>query len=423
MMREEYVFSKLSPIAKRTTANIIRELLKSTSIPGMISFGGGVPDPETFPKEIMADIAKEIVEKEYKFTLQYSTTEGDPILRGEYIKFLEKYYDIKNLDLDNVLITSGSQQALDLVGRVFLDEESICAIGTPVYLGAASAFKVRAPKFITMDMQADGPNIDILEEALENMTEEEKSRFKFIYIVSNFDNPTGLTLSLEKRQRILDLAYNNDLIIIEDDPYGALRYEGEIIPTIYQLAENREKYELNPVILLNTFSKILSPGLRMGVVIGDKTIIRRLVMGKQAADLCTSPLTQRLTARYLERNDPMVQIKPTLELYSQKRNAMMESFDKYMKEIDGVTWTFPHGGLFSWVTLPEEIDTMDMLELAKENKIVYIPGVAFSVNEETAKKTSRCMRVSFCLPSCEEIEEGTKRLVKTIKEYRDKKRG
>ncbi len=423
MMREEYVNSKLSQVAKRTTASIIRELLKSTSIPGMISFGGGVPDPETFPRKKMGEIAKEVVENEYKITLQYGTTEGDPILRKEYIKFLDKYYDIKNLELENVLVTSGSQQALDLIGRVFLDSDSICAIVNPVYLGAASAFKVRGPKFITMDMQEDGPNIDQLETVLKDMSAEEKSKFKFIYIVSNFDNPTGLTLSMEKRQRILDLAYSNDLIIIEDDPYGALKYEGEKIPTIYQLAENKEKYEINPVILLNTFSKILSPGLRMGLVIGDKTVIRRLVMGKQAADLCTSPLTQRLTARYLERNDPMVEIEDTLKLYAKKRDAMMESFERHLSEIDGISWTFPHGGLFSWVTLPEDVDTMEMLDMAKENKIVYIPGIAFSVNEATAKTTSRCMRVSFCLPSCEEIEEGTIRLVKTIKEYRKNKKG
>ncbi|MDN5360861.1 MAG: 2-aminoadipate transaminase [Thermotogaceae bacterium] len=420
-MREQYINAKLSWIAKNTKASIIRELLKSTTIPGMISFGGGVPDPNTFPRHEMARIAKEVIENEYKVSLQYGTTEGDEILKSEYIKLLEKHDGITGLTSENVVITTGSQQALDLIGRTFLDKDSICAICSPVYLGAASAFKVRDPKFITVPMEEDGPDMNLLQKKIDALTDDELQRLKFIYIVSNFDNPTGISLSLEKRKQLLDYAYSKDLIIIEDDPYGALRFEGEKIPTIYKLAQDDEKYEINPVLLLNTFSKVLSPGLRMGFTIGDPLMVRRLVMGKQAADLCSSSLTQRLTARYLEKYDPIIGMKPTLELYASKRDTMMKAFDDILTQIEGISWTYPHGGLFTWACLPKQYDTGEMLEIAKKNKIIYIPGEAFSVNEESREEVKNCMRISFCLPSHDEIIEGTKRLLKTINEYREMK--
>jgi DNA-binding transcriptional MocR family regulator len=420
-MREQYINAKLSWIAKNTKASIIRELLKSTTIPGMISFGGGVPDPDTFPRHEMARIAKEVIENEYEVSLQYGTTEGDEILKSEYIKLLEKHDGITGLTSENVVITTGSQQALDLIGRTFLDKDSICAICSPVYLGAASAFKVRDPKFITVPMEDDGPDMNLLQKKIDALTDDELQRLKFIYIVSNFDNPTGISLSLEKRKQLLDYAYSKDLIIIEDDPYGALRFEGEKIPTIYKLAQDNEKYEINPVLLLNTFSKVLSPGLRMGFTIGDPLMVRRLVMGKQAADLCSSSLTQRLTARYLEKYDPIIGMKPTLELYASKRDTMMKAFDDILTQIEGINWTYPHGGLFTWACLPKQYDTGEMLEIAKKNKIIYIPGEAFSVNEESREEVKNCMRISFCLPSHDEIIEGTKRLLKTINEYREMK--
>jgi DNA-binding transcriptional MocR family regulator len=420
-MREQYINAKLSWIAKNTKASIIRELLKSTTIPGMISFGGGVPDPDTFPRHEMARIAKEVIENEYEVSLQYGTTEGDEILKSEYIKLLEKHDGITGLTSENVVITTGSQQALDLIGRTFLDKDSICAICSPVYLGAASAFKVRDPKFITVPMEDDGPDMNLLQKKIDALTDDELQRLKFIYIVSNFDNPTGISLSLEKRKQLLDYAYSKDLIIIEDDPYGALRFEGEKIPTIYKLAQDDEKYEINPVLLLNTFSKVLSPGLRMGFTIGDPLMVRRLVMGKQAADLCSSSLTQRLTARYLEKYDPIIGMKPTLELYASKRDTMMKAFDDILTQIEGISWTYPHGGLFTWACLPKQYDTGEMLEIAKKNKIIYIPGEAFSVNEESREEVKNCMRISFCLPSHDEIIEGTKRLLKTINEYREMK--
>jgi DNA-binding transcriptional MocR family regulator len=409
---EKIIESKLSAVAKRTTASIIRELLKSTSIPDMISFGGGVPDPETFPREHLAEIAKEIIEKEYKITLQYGTTEGDKLLKQQYINYLLKYEGIDGLEEDNMVITSGSQQALDLVGRTFLDERSICAISDPVYLGAASAFMVHGPKFLTLPLHSDGPDLDVLEDGLQKLTDDEKERFKFFYLVSNFDNPTGTCLSLEKRLRILDIAVKYKILIVEDDPYGLLRFDGEKIPPIYKLAKDQglEDY----VLLMNTFSKILSPGLRMGIVIGNKKVIRRIVLGKQAADLCTSPLLQRLTARYMERHDPIVHLQNALKVYRKKRDTMMEAFLEDFGTLDGICWTNPQGGLFSWMCFPDWVDTMEMLDIAKKNSIIYIPGEAFSVKHED----KNCMRLSFCLPTEPQIREGSKRLLKSYLHYK-----
>jgi len=402
---------KMSKMAKRMKSSIIRELLKYSVQPGMISFGGGVPDPETFPRHELAKIASDIIEEEYKVTLQYSTTEGDPLLRREYLKLLDHKYGISGLNEDNIAVTSGSQQALDLIARIFLDEESICAVSSPIYLGAASAFSLRSPNFVNVPLEDDGMDIDFLEKQLRDLDSKKlMDKFKFTYVVSNFHNPAGVTLSLEKRKRLLELAWKYDFYIIEDDPYGALRYEGEHIPNIFKLGD------VEHVILLNTFSKVLSPGLRIGTVIGNKYIIRKIVMAKQASDLCSPALTQRLVARYLQKYDVFERLSQTLKLYKSKRDTMMKAFEEYLTEIKDVKWVRPQGGLFSWVKLPEDVDTMDMLKLAKDNKILYIPGEAFHVDGEG----KNYMRVSFCLPTNEQIIEGTRRLVKVIKEYRSR---
>jgi DNA-binding transcriptional MocR family regulator len=413
LMKKLEVEEKLSKIAKNIKSSIIRELLKYSTQPGMISFGGGVPDPETFPRHELAEIASKIVEEEYRITLQYSTTEGDPVLREEYLKLLERKYNINNLDLENIVITTGSQQALDLIGKIFLDEESICAVSSPVYLGAASAFSIRSPMFINVPLESDGMNVEFLEKQLRNLDEKGLiNKFKFTYVVSNFHNPAGVTLSLEKRKKLLELAWKYNFYIIEDDPYGALRYEGEHIPNIFKLGD------IEHVILLNTFSKTLCPGLRIGTVIGDKNVVRKFVMAKQSADLCSPALTQRLAARYLQKYDIFEKLSRTLELYRSKLTTMLKAFEEFLGGIEGTDWTRPQGGLFTWVKLPENVDTMDMLKIAMAEKVLYIPGEVFHIDG----KGKNYMRVSFCLPSHEEIIEGVKRLTKVVKEYQKKSR-
>ena len=403
---------KFSDLAKNLRSSLIRELLKYANVPGSVSFGGGVPDPETFPRNELAILAKEVIEKEYRFSLQYGVTEGDSQLRSELLKMVRNFYNVSWINEENILITVGSQEALELVGKVFLDTDSYFIVGDPIYLGAASAFRMRNAKPIVITLQDDGFDVDMLEAQLRHLNEKgEVNQLKFLYAVSNFQNPSGITISLEKRKRVLELADRYNFLIVEDDPYGALRYEGQPVKSMFSMGG------FERVMLLNTFSKILCPGLRIGVVIADKEIIRKLVMAKQGTDLCSSSLDQRLVARYLQRYDIFEHIKPTIELYRKKRDAMLDALSEHFSDIKGVKWTKPQGGLFIWLTLPERYDTMEMFEMAKQEKVFYIPGEAFRLID----KPSSSMRLSFCLPSVEEIHEGIQRLRGVVERYAKEK--
>jgi len=403
---------KFSDLAKNLRSSLIRELLKYANVPGSVSFGGGVPDPETFPRNELAILAKEVIEKEYRFSLQYGVTEGDSQLRSELLKMVRNFYNVPWINEENILITVGSQEALELVGKVFLDTDSYFIVGDPIYLGAASAFRMRNAKPIVITLQDDGFDVDMLEAQLRHLNEKgEVNQLKFLYAVSNFQNPSGITISLEKRKRVLELADRYNFLIVEDDPYGALRYEGQPVKSMFSMGG------FERVMLLNTFSKILCPGLRIGVVIADKEIIRKLVMAKQGTDLCSSSLDQRLVARYLQRYDIFEHIKPTIELYRKKRDAMLDALSEHFSDIKGVKWTKPQGGLFIWLTLPEGYDTMEMFEMAKQEKVFYIPGEAFRLID----KPSSSMRLSFCLPSVEKIHEGIQRLRGVVERYAKEK--
>nr|WP_052296023.1 PLP-dependent aminotransferase family protein [Pseudothermotoga thermarum] len=388
---------------------MIRELLKYANLPGAISFGGGTPDPETFPREELAQLAAEVIQKEYKYTLQYATTEGDPELVKQIIHLIKRVYDVDGVEPENVLITAGSQQALELIGKVLLDKDDYVIVGDPEYLGALGAFRMRDPRFLVVRFEDDGPDINQVESYLKKLDASGQiHRLKFLYLVSNFQNPSGITTSLEKRKALVELAEKYDFLIVEDDPYGALRFEGEMLPPLLKFGGTQR------VILLNTFSKILCPGLRIGVVVADKTIIRKLVLVKQSTDLCGPALNMRLTARYLERYDILQQIKPAIELYRRKRDVMLDALKEYFGDVPGAKWTKPEGGLFVWVTLPEGYDTMEMFKFAEERKVFYIPGQAFRPFDEP----SSSMRMSFCLPPFEKIVEGVRKLKEAFLAYK-----
>jgi DNA-binding transcriptional MocR family regulator len=402
----------LSDVGRNLRSSLIRELLKYASVPGSISFGGGVPDPNTFPRHELAEIAKEVIEKEYAYTLQYNTTEGDDQLATQMIKLLERVYGITDVGRENLLFTTGSQQALDLIARVLLDRDSICFVEFPVYLGAASAFRMTFTKFETVPLEEDGMDVDYLEKKLDELDKQGKIKsVKFIYTVPNFHNPAGVTMSVEKRKRLVEIANKYDILIVEDDPYGLLRFEGDYPPSLYKLAGP------DRVVLLNTFSKILTPGLRLGVIIGRADFVRKTTMAKQAADLCSPSLNQRIAARFLERYDLLAYLKPGVELYKRKKDVMIKSLEENFSDIKGAKWVNPQGGLFVWLTLPESYDTMEMFEIAKEKKIYYIPGEAFTIDDSK----SSSMRLSFCLPPEEKIVEGVKRLKEVVVEYGKKK--
>ncbi|MGC8545623.1 PLP-dependent aminotransferase family protein [Athalassotoga sp.] len=392
--------NSFSSMSKRMKSSIIRELLRDTGIVSLISFGGGAPDPETFDREALAEISKDVILNEYKFALQYGPTEGDPILKNEYIKVLKERKGINGLKPENLLITTGSQQALDLIGRIMLDTDSYVIVGHPVYLGAISAFKSYGPRFIAVDIEDDGFNIDQMEKEIKKLDQNKAlSKLKFVYAVPNFDNPSGVTLSLEKRKALVDLSRKYNFMIVEDDPYGELRYEGERLPDLYEIAEGHN------VLLLNTLSKVMSPGLRIGLIVGDSKIVAKAALGKQGVDLCTPGLTQRIAARYLQKGTIFERIKESVKIYRSKKNKMLDAIEKYVK-VDGAKWTRPDGGLFIWLELPKNFDTMELFEKAKKIGVAYIPGTAFYVDD----RKSSAMRLSFCLPSEDEIEEGIKRI-------------
>jgi DNA-binding transcriptional MocR family regulator len=403
-----YMKLNFSETGNKLKSSIIRELLKDAMNEGVISFGGGVPDPETFPKEKLAEIAKDVVLNEYKRSLQYGPTEGNPLFRKTFLEFLEKTEGISGLNEDNILITVGSQSALHLLSTVFLDKQSIYFVSKPVYLGAASAFVMNSERYEYLVLHKDGIDVDDLSKRLTKLDKKgEIENVKFIYVVPNFHNPAGVTLSLEKRKAIIELAEKYDIPIIEDDPYGELRYEGERLPSLFKLAGK------DRVLMLRTFSKILSPGMRLGIVVGNKELVRKMVMAKQAADLCTPSLTQIIAARFLQKYNLNELLKPTIKLYKEKKDLMLKELEKAFKDMNGVTWTEPEGGLFIWLTLPEGYDTLEMMDIAKEIGVLFIPGSSFSLDGSCANS----MRLSFCLPPEKDIVEGVRRLKEAVVKY------
>jgi 2-aminoadipate transaminase len=389
-----------SVLASRMKASSIREILKIIQSPNVVSLAGGMPDPATFPTEEINEVAKQILAKNSARALQYSSTEGLTELREFILNWLAE--DNKKAGLDNIMITSGSQQGLDLVSKVLLDPGDIVIVELPSYLAALNAFRSYGGEMIGIPMDDEGMQMDSLEETLAQLKNEGK-RVKFIYTISNFQNPAGVTMSLPRRKRILEIARKYEVFIVEDNPYDKLRFEGESIPSIYSL--DNEDY----VISLGTFSKILCPGLRLAWILGNKEIIEKLVIMKQATDLCTTILNQLIAYEYCSNYDIDKNIESNIEIYRKKRDIMLKSLDKYFPP--EATWTKPEGGFFVFATLPEYIDTDEMFPEAIEEKVAYVSGAPFFANGE-GKNT---MRLSFCYPNEKDIEEGIKRLGNVIK--------
>lgn len=394
----------LSEVNKRVTASAIRELLKIIGMPGMISFAGGLPTPEMFPAEEIGKIAKQVITSTPNKALQYGCTEGAASFKEELIKLLKKDENI-DVSQDEMLVVSASQQGLDIVSKAFVDPGDAVIVAKPTYLGALQAFETYGADMIGVESDGCGIIAESLEEKLEDLKNAGR-QCKFIYIVPDFQNPTGTTIPEERRVKILGLAKKYGTIILEDSPYRKVRFRGEHQKTFYAL----DKGEGN-VITMFTFSKILAPGLRLGYIIGDKEIIRKFVILKQALDLCTSPACQAIAEEYLKRGNIEKHIAEMAKLYGKKRDVMITALRKYMPK--GVSWTEPEGGLFLWVVMPENINSEKMFETAIKNNVAYVMGSAF-YPDGSGKNT---MRLNFSYSSFEEIDEGIKRLAKAITEY------
>jgi 2-aminoadipate transaminase len=382
--------------------SVIRELLKLTQKPEIISFAGGLPSPETFPIQQISELAREVILRDGKWALQYGPTEGDPRLKQVIIDFLTR--DGVSVRPEQILIISAAQQGLDMVGKVFVNRHNPVIVGRPSYVGALGAFRSYAANFVGIDLDDQGERTDMLRGMLKSMRLEGNLP-KFIYTVPDFQNPSGVTMSLNRRRELLDLAKEYQILVVEDTPYRQLRYVGKSLPTLFQLDEG-EGY----VISIHTFSKILFPGLRLGWIMASPQIIDKFIIAKQSMDLCTSALSQAIAYEYCSRGYLEPHILENIALYRKKRAVMLESLDAYMPKHTAIRWTKPEGGLFLWLTLPENMDTDSMLFEALKANVAYVTGSGFYSD----RGGRNSMRLNFSYPSEKEIVEGVKRLGQVI---------
>jgi len=382
---------------------VLRELLKLTERPEIISFAGGLPDPETFPRKILAELAADEILNNYEKSLQYTTTEGKRPLRAALTRWFSE--DGLHYDMDQVIITSASQQGLDLVAKTFIDPGDAVFVSLPTYLGAIQAFRALEAELVGIPLLEDGMDLDFLEGAIAR-ARRQGHRPKFVYVVPDFQNPSGITWSLEKRKRLLEIVSREGLLVIEDMPYRKLRFSGEPVPPLAALDEEGR------VVVLFTFSKVLAAGLRLGALAGPRELVEKVVTMKQATDLCTSSLIQCIAARFMLEHDLSAHVRRLCEHYRLKRDAMLQALERYMPEVEGISWTRPEGGLFLWLRLPEQVDTERMLPRALEHKVAYVIGAPFFV-DGSGRNT---LRLSFSKASLQEIEEGIRRLGKVVEE-------
>lgn len=389
---------RYSECTRRMTSSAIREILKFVQLPDIISLAGGWPDPALFPVEDLDEICHYILAEKGKEALQYGITEGYPPLRRFLAERMATYGLATNED--NIVITAGSQQALDLIGRIFLDPGDAILLEKPSYVGAIQAWRTYGVKFVTVPLDDEGMRVDLLEEAIV------ENKPKFIYALPNFHNPAGVTLTLERRKRLVELANRYGVPIVEDNAYGELRYEGEHLPPLVVLDAERGG---GNVLYLGTFSKLIAPGLRLGWIVAPTEVARQVVLAKQGADLHTNSFGQVMVYEYCRRGLLQPHIEEIIATYRERRDAMLAALERHFPE--GVRWTKPEGGLFLWVILPEGVDSVELLKEAVEEKVAFVPGTAFYA-DGTGHNT---LRLTFATASPEMIEEGIKRLGKAIK--------
>lgn len=397
----------LASVNERSKTSVIRELLKKTNEPGIISFAGGLPDPAAFPVEQIKEVVDKILTEKAHSALQYGPTEGLHDLKIELIKLLKE--EGINLEKDNILITTSSQQGLELVGRAFIDQGDTIVVSNPTYMGALQVYNSYAANMEGVDSDDGG----IIPESLENKLQELKDKnikCKFVYVVPDFQNPGGTTIHQERRKKILEIVKKFGVLLIEDSPYRQVRFEGEAPEMFYKLDGGKGEN----VISLFTFSKTFVPGIRLGFAIGKPEAISHMSILKQSIDLCAPSFSQLVTAEFMASGYLKPHIEKVTALYKTKKDAMLKALETYMPE--DVHWTKPEGGLFLWVELPENIDAVKMFDDAIEKKVAYVIGSAFH-HDGSGRNT---MRLNFSYATLEQIDEGIKRLAECVKDYMGK---
>ena len=374
---------------KDLKASAIREILKFTADPTVISFAAGNPAPEAFPVKEIAQITADIFATQPIAALQYSVTEGYPALRSRLRTYVKENYNIGR-DNDDLIIMSGAQQGIELSCKVLCNEGDVVICETPSFVGSLNSFKSFNARLVGVPVEEGGLNIEKLETALK-----ENPRTKLIYLIPNFQNPSGTCMSLEKRKAVYALAKKYGVLILEDNPYGDLRFAGEDIPSIKSFDED------GIVIYCGSFSKVLAPGLRVGYIVAPKELVQKVVVGKQAADVHTNILAQMICEQYMSKYDMNAHIKELKAIYKKKCELMLDCIGQYFNP--AVTHTIPEGGLFLWCTLPDGVDMMKFCADAVQNKVAVVPGVAFMPYEDYETQS---FRMNFSTPTDEQIRKG-----------------
>ena len=390
---------QFSNLAMNLKASEIPELLKLTTMPEIISFAGGLPAPELFPTEDLKKVDEAVLTKEGQAALQYGTTEGYTPLREQIAGRMKKSFMV-DCTPENIVITSGSQQGLSLLAQIFLNPGDVVLVESPTYLGAINAFKLCGPEFVEVPTDDKG----IIPEELEKILAKYGDRVRMMYVIPEFQNPTGITWPMERRKAFMDIINRYDFPVLEDDPYGELRFDGDKVPSLKSMDTKGN------IIFLGSFSKILMPGLRIAWMVADPTIIDKVVKLKQAVDLQSSSFGQRQTSFFIDMYDLDAHVAKIKELYKKRRNLMCDSMKEYFPE--GITFTYPEGGLFTWVTLPEGMDAKELMPKVLAKNVAYVPGGPFYPHGGNANH----FRLNYSNMPEERIVEGIKRLAEVLKE-------
>ena len=400
----EKLESLFSPIMRKFEGYAIGKMLKYLEDPEIISFAGGLPSSDVFPTDLIRRAAGRSLAEGWKECLQYSPIPGEKSLIEAVIEFLKR--DGIRVGPENVVITTSGQHGIDLVGRLFLNPRDVVVTDLPTFGGALAAFELEDAQYLAFDIEEDGSDAGAMEAGIEDLLKR-GTRPKFIYVVPDFQNPSGITMSLEKRLALLSLSDRFGLPIVEDSPYRDLRYAGEHLPSLYALDENRGR-----VIGLYTFSKILCPGLRVGFNIGPAEVIKKCNFIKGANVLNTPKLNQDICAAFLREYDLDAHFRMARRYYSEKLKFFLDAMTEHFPPSWGVRWTRPEGGLFLWITTPEEINTQDLFYRAIEQKVAFVPGEVFY--PESARRTN-AMRINFSYPTKEQSAEGVRRLAAVMR--------
>ncbi len=393
------ITSKLSDKVKHLEASSIREIFKLLAKPGIISFAGGAPDPNLFPKKEFAEIAKEILENEGNTALQYGITEGYAPLR-EWTKERLVSQGILDAD-DDVIIVSGGQQGIDLASKSLINPGDGVVCEEPSFIGGLNCFRSYNAQLFGVPMEDDGIDTDALENLLK-----EHSNIKLLYTISTFQNPSGITSSLEKRKKLLELAEKYDFLIYEDNPYGELRFSGEEVPTIKSLDKSGR------VIYFGSFSKILAPGMRLGFTSAKAELLERMIICKQTQDVHTNVLSQMIAYKFVTKYSIDEHIAKLRQVYGKKCKLMMETMDKCFPE--SVKHTCPQGGLFLYCTMPDGFDSKELMKKALEKNVAFVPGTSCMIDDKTTYST---FRMNYSTASEEEIVKGVTLLGEVLHDY------